>query len=99
MNILYANPADFHDITSGTSTGSPNYSAGRGYDYVTGMGSPIANLIVGSLVDTSTASSDKLVLTAPTAETAGTSFSLTVTAQNSSGQTDTSYTGMVHFTS
>ena len=98
MNILYANPADFHDITSGTSTGSPTLFGRAGYDYVTGMGSPIANLIVGSLVDTSTASSDKLVLTAPTAETAGTSFSLTVTAQNSSGQTDTSYTGMVHFT-
>jgi len=100
MSILYANPADFHDITSGTSTGSPNYSAGTGYDYVTGMGSPIANLVVGSLVGTSTASSDKLVVTGPTAETAGTSFSLTVTAQNSSGTaTDTSYLGMIHFTS
>ena len=99
MNILYKNPADFHDITSGTSTGSPNYSAGPGYDYVTGMGSPIANLVVGSLVGTSTASSDKLVLAAPTAETAGTSFSLTVTAQNSSGTTDTGYTGTIHFTS
>ncbi|MGO9151709.1 S53 family peptidase, partial [Mycobacterium sp.] len=100
MNILYKNPADFHDITSGTSTGSPNYSAGIGYDYVTGMGSPIANLIVGSLDGTSTASYDKLVLTAtPTAETAGTSFSLTVTAQNSSGKTDTGYTGTIQFTS
>ena len=93
MNILYENPADFHDITSGTSTGSPHYSAGPGYDYVTGLGSPIANLVVGSLDGTSTASYDKLVLAAPTAETAGTSFSLTVTAQNSSGATDTGYTG------
>ncbi|HKM54012.1 MAG TPA: DUF4082 domain-containing protein, partial [Isosphaeraceae bacterium] len=100
MSILYAtNPADFHDITSGTSTGTPNYSSGPGYDYVTGMGSPIANLIVGSLVGTSTASYDKLVLSAPTAETAGKSFSLTVTAQKSSGGTDTGYTGIIHFTS
>ena len=99
MNILYENPADFHDITSGTSTGSPQYSAGPGYDYVTGLGSPIANLIVGSLDGTSTASYDKLVLAAPTAETAGTSFSLTVTAQNSSGATDTGYLGTIHFTS
>ena len=99
MSILYENPADFHDITSGTSTGSPHYSAGPGYDYVTGLGSPIANLIVGSLDGTSTASYDKLVLAAPTAETAGTSFSLTVTAQNSSGVTDTGYTGTIHFTS
>jgi subtilase family serine protease len=102
MSILYANPADFHDITSGTSTGNPQYSAGPGYDYVTGMGSPIANLIVGSLDGTSTASYDKLVLseTAPTtAETAGKSFSLTVTAQKSSGATDTGYLGTIQFTS
>ena len=99
MNILYANPTDFHDITSGTSLGTPPYSAGPGYDYVTGMGSPIANMIVGSLVGTSTASYDKLVLAAPTAETAGKSFSLTVTAQNSSGKTDTGYTGTIQFTS
>src|SRR5271165_1052025 len=99
MSILYANPADFHDITSGRSTGRPHYSAGPGYDYVTGLGSPIANLIVGSLDGTSTASYDKLVLAAPTAETAGTSFSLAVTAQNSTGVTDTRYTGTVQFTS
>ncbi|HKM56901.1 MAG TPA: S53 family peptidase, partial [Isosphaeraceae bacterium] len=35
MSILYENPSDFHDITSGTSLGTPNYSAGPGYDYVT----------------------------------------------------------------
>jgi len=97
MDILYENPTDFHDITSGTSTGTPNYSAGPGYDYVTGLGSPIANLIVGSLDPR--ASFDKLVLAAPTAETAGKSFSLTVTALNSSGTTDTGYVGTIHFTS
>jgi subtilase family serine protease len=42
--------SDFHDITGGSSTGSPNYSAGTGYDLVTGMGSPIANLVVSDLV-------------------------------------------------
>ncbi len=99
MNILYKSPADFHDITSGTSTGSPNYSAEPGYDYVTGMGSPLANLVVGSFDGSSAASNDTLVLTASTAETAGTSFSLTVTAQSSSGATDTGYTGTIHFTS
>jgi hypothetical protein len=99
MSILYDNPADFHDITSGTSVGNPNYSAGPGYDYVTGLGSPIANLIVGSLDGTSTAAPDKLVLAAPTAETAGKSFNLTVTALNSSGTTDTGYVGTIHFTS
>ena len=56
MTILYSNPADFHDITSGTSTGSPHYTAGPGYDYVTGMGSPIANLVIGSFDGTLPAS-------------------------------------------
>jgi Domain of unknown function (DUF4082)/Fibronectin type III domain len=100
MNVLYKNPGDFHDITSGTSLGQPHYSAGLGYDYVTGLGSPIANLVVGSFAGTSTtAPADTLALAATTAETAGVSFSLTVTAENSSGATDTGYLGTVHFTS
>ncbi len=99
MSILYANSADFHDITSGTSTGNPNYSAKSGYDYVTGLGSPIANLVAGSLDGTSPASPDTLVLSAPSPETAGSSFSLTVTAENSSGATDTGFLGAIAFTS
>ena len=91
MDILYKNPGDFHDITSGTSTGSPHYSAGPGYDYVTGLGSPMANLVVDSLDGRVDRHVDKLVLSAPTAETAGTSFSLTVTAERSNGTTDTGY--------
>ncbi len=47
---LYQLPSgDFHDITSGSSTGTPNYAAGPGYDLATGLGSPIANLIVSDL--------------------------------------------------
>jgi hypothetical protein len=42
--------SDFHDITSGTSTGTPNYTAGPGYDLVTGRGTPYANLVVQALV-------------------------------------------------
>src|SRR5206468_6475027 len=44
---------DFHDITSGSNGG---YSAGTGYDLVTGRGSPYANLIAPALLD-ATASS------------------------------------------
>src|SRR5439155_11789809 len=98
MTTLYKNPGDFHDITGGTSTGSPNYTPGPGYDYVTGLGSPFADLVIGSFVP-STASNDKLVLAAATAATAGTSFSVTITAQNASGATDTGYLGTIHFTS
>ncbi|HVX84024.1 MAG TPA: proprotein convertase P-domain-containing protein [Phycisphaerae bacterium] len=46
--MIYALPAtDFHDITSG-SNGA--FSAGPGYDLVTGRGSPIANLLIPDLV-------------------------------------------------
>jgi hypothetical protein len=37
---------DFHDVTSGSN----GYSAGARYDLVTGLGSPLANLVVGDLV-------------------------------------------------
>jgi hypothetical protein len=48
---LYQMPAsNFHDITTGTTTGSPNYSAGPGYDLTTGRGTPIANLVVPALI-------------------------------------------------
>jgi hypothetical protein len=41
---------DFHDITTGSSTGQPTFSAGPGYDLVTGRGSPFANRVVADLV-------------------------------------------------
>ena len=51
--MLYAlSSSDFHDIVSGASTGTPRYSAGPGYDLVTGRGSPVANLVVNDLVGT-----------------------------------------------
>jgi fibronectin type 3 domain-containing protein len=50
LSALYANPADFHDILSGTSVGIPNYTAGPGYDLVTGLGSPQAPLVVSFLI-------------------------------------------------
>ncbi len=63
---IYALPAtDFHDITTGTSTGTPSYSAGPGYDLVTGRGSPRANLIVTGLIGSPViTSANKAVLTA-----------------------------------
>ena len=98
MDILYQNTSDFHDITTGTSAGNPAYAAGPGYDYVTGLGTPLANLVANSLVGT-TAPHDTLVLTASSPQTAGTSFSMTVTALTPSGTTDTSFTGAINFTS
>ncbi len=101
MDILYQNPGDFHDITNGASLGDPGYSAGPGYDYVTGLGTPMVNLIVGSLDgSTSTSPPDKMVVSAPSSATAGKSFTYTVTAENpTTGSVDTSFMGTIQFTS
>ena len=49
LPALYRLPAaDFHDVTSG-SNGSPNYSAGIGYDLVTGLGTPVADKLIPDL--------------------------------------------------
>ncbi len=50
LPLLYqlAGSSDFHDITSGSNG---NYYAGPGYDAVTGIGSPVANLLVPDLVN------------------------------------------------
>jgi hypothetical protein len=48
---LYALPqSDFNDITTGSNS---RYSAGAGYDLVTGRGSPIANKLVPDLANIS----------------------------------------------
>ncbi|OYV95993.1 MAG: hypothetical protein B7Z73_01560, partial [Planctomycetia bacterium 21-64-5] len=47
QQALYSLPtSDYHDVT----TGSNGYSAGAGYDLVTGLGTPVANLLVPDLV-------------------------------------------------
>lgn len=54
LPTLYSLPStDFHDVTTGTTTGSPNYSAGPGYDLTTGLGTPVANLLIPALVGSS----------------------------------------------
>ena len=106
LSLLYATystpsySSDFHDITSGTSTGNPHYSAGPGYDLVTGLGTPIANQLVNVLGgQTSTSTVTHFGITATSTSTAGSSFSITVTALNSSNDTVTGYNGTVQFTS
>jgi hypothetical protein len=89
--------ADFHDIITGSSQGSPVYSAGSGYDLVTGRGTPLANKIVADLVGT--VSVTHFNVSAVASATAGAAFSVTVTALDQNNQTVTGYTGTVHFTS
>jgi hypothetical protein len=59
LPVIYHLPqSDFHDVTSGSNG---TYSAGPGYDLVTGRGSPIANLIVAGLVGQATAANSPWV--------------------------------------
>ena len=101
LPAIYSMPStDFHDITSGSSTGSPSYSATAGYDLATGRGTPFANRVVADLVgQSSTPGATHYAISAPTSTTAGASFSVTVTAADASGSPVAGYTGTVHFTS
>lgn len=50
LNVMYANPSALHDITLGTNgTCGPVCTAGPGYDFVTGLGSPIAPAVVAAM--------------------------------------------------
>ena len=47
LPLIYSLPASyFHDITTGSSFGTPPYDCGPGYDLVTGRGTPVANKLV-----------------------------------------------------
>ena len=91
---LYALPAsDFHDVT----TGNNGYSAGAGYDLVTGRGTPIVNVLAPALAGTakttpppSTGSptpSIGSVSANPSSVTAGTTVTLTASGVQESGGT------------
>ncbi len=52
LPLIYQMPfSNFHDVTTGSSLGSPNYPATPGYDLSTGRGTPFANLVVNSLTN------------------------------------------------
>lgn len=103
LPMLYSMAAtNFHDITTGTSTGNPRLTAGAGYDLVTGRGSPFADRVVAALAGTAISNpaptAVSFSISAPAA-TAGNSFTITVSALDSTGKVLPSYTGAVSFTS
>jgi hypothetical protein len=108
LSLLYATynsssySSDFHDITSGTSTGSPHYTAGTGYDLVTGLGTPNASQLVnvlGGATSSPTTTVTHFAITPTSTGPAGSSFSFTITALNSSNNTVAGYNGTVRVTS
>lgn len=78
------NPSAFHDVT----TGSNGFAAGTGYDLVTGLGTPIINVLVPAMSGATTSSSSKLAFQqSPTSGTAGTALgTVSVAIQNQNGQ-------------
>ena len=91
LPALYSLPSsDFHDITGG-SNGS--YSAGTGYDEVTGLGTPLANLLAPDLAFYGM--TDHLVIEAQpgSSMTAGQPFGLTVELERPDGTLDSAASG------
>ncbi len=90
---LYSLPAtDFHDVTSGSNGG---FSAGPGYDEVTGIGTPIANLLIPDLAADGLQKATKIAIVAqpPSSVIAGDPFAVAVAAETSTGQIVPSYNG------
>ncbi len=93
LPALYSAPSsDFHDITSGSNGG---YSAGTGYDEVTGIGTPIINELVPDLVAYGNGTQLAVTTQPPGSVTPGTPFGLTVADEDSAGVIDTSFNGTV----
>jgi Bacterial Ig-like domain (group 3) len=96
LQALYSLPAgDFHDITSGYN----GFNAGPGYDEVTGLGSPVANLLIPGLVSYARVPPQlgRLIIAVqpPASVATGSAFSLTVTVEDGSGNLLTNYNSSV----
>ncbi|MCU1312259.1 MAG: Peptidase propeptide [Acidobacteriaceae bacterium] len=105
-SIASSSPTAFHDITTGSnivpctagsagcgSSGTFGYSAGPGYDQVTGLGTPDANLLAAAFVSSAAGGGSALIATntvlttsvpAPT-PTASITYTATVTPTTGSG--------------
>jgi subtilase family serine protease len=85
LPMIYSLPSsDFHDITTGHSNGNPNEYAGPGYDLVTGLGTPLANLVVSGLVGSTSVAPSTTTLTS-SANPSVFGQSVTFTAQVTGG--------------
>ena len=95
LSDLYSLPSsDFHDITEGYN----GYPAGPGYDLVTGLGSPRANLLIPQLAADGLASQATIVIQPPASVAAGASFGIVAAATDSIGVTDPSFDGTATLT-
>jgi hypothetical protein len=96
LRALYSLPSgDFDDITAGYN----GFTAGPGYDEVTGRGSPIVNLLIPGLISFGDVAPQlgRLVITVqPSASVnAGSALSLTVAVEDGAGNVLTNYNASV----
>ncbi len=87
-------PGDFHDITQGNN----GYPAGPGYDLVTGLGTPQANLLIPNLAAYGLASQSSIVTQPPPSVVVGASFGIIASAVDSLGTVDLAYNGTATLT-
>jgi hypothetical protein len=91
LPALYSLPAaDFHDILYGNNGdaalgGENSDPAGPGYDLDSGLGTPVANLLVPALAGYEMASQMAIESSPPSTVAAGKSFGLTVQVEDSLG--------------
>jgi fibronectin type 3 domain-containing protein len=85
--------------TVGTTTYSDTgLNAGTLYYYRVLASNAAGDSAPSGVVSAVTAGASQLAISGPTQATAGTGFSVTVTAQGTTGNTATGYTGKIHFT-
>ena len=83
LPAIYAiSQADFHDITSAGNGGS---KAGVGYDTVTGIGSPKANLLVPDLAEYGSIGRLAVLAQPPGSSRAGDALGVSILVENSAG--------------
>ena len=93
LPAIYAIPsADFHDVTTGGNSG---FNAGPGYDLVTGLGTPRANLLVPDLASYGLAAKLAVIAEPPSNVRAGASFALSVAVESASGGVEQNFSGSV----
>ncbi len=102
LPALYNLPyQDFNDILAGDNEG---FGATPGYDEVTGLGSPRANLLVPDLASydlsgTTHATAVNVTIEPPSTVNPGQSFGLSAAVQDTFGNTDAGFTGTATLTS
>jgi subtilase family serine protease len=102
LAALYANPSDFHDIVGGSTgaylvtnsngavIGQITVAARSGYDLVTGLGTPMANVLVPALAKAGAKSNNLQMVVASSTQSSGTSGS---SSNSSSSNSSSGHSG------